>query len=401
MTLQIRASVPQRGVDIDLEIDLRPDGAGRADGGTVAIVGPNGAGKSTLLQLVSGLLRPQDGQVVLDGRVLTDVVDGRVRTWVPVHSRRVASLSQDPLLLPHLTALGNVVFALRSQGVGRREAASRARALLAELGLQDLAARRPGQLSGGQAQRIAIARAIAAGPDLLLLDEPMAALDVDVTPVIREQLAAVLSTTPALMVTHDVLDVITLADQLAVIEAGRVISHGPALDRLSRPATAFAARFAGLNMLEGIWEDGAVRLPDGARLAVADPLHGVGDSVGALGSVGALHADGTSVRAVFRPSEVHLLPHGEAREEVADAPGNSPGTDPSGLVRAPLRRTVRRLDPHGDLVRVRTEDLVADLTPQRIAELSLRPGDAVQAIVSPQHVAVHAVSPVQTVVASV
>ncbi|MGY5764747.1 sulfate/molybdate ABC transporter ATP-binding protein [Brachybacterium sp. DNPG3] len=358
MSLQIHASVPERGVQIDLELDLvAPTGAASA----VAIVGPNGAGKSTLLQLVAGLLRPRDGRIVLDGRVLAEVEAGRTRTWVPVHARRIATLSQDPLLLPHLTALGNVVFALRSQGVSRRGAAARARALLAELGLAEFADRRPSQLSGGQAQRIAIARAIAAEPSLLLLDEPMAALDVDVAPVIREQLDAVLETTPALLVTHDVLDAITLAEQIAVIESGAVVSHGPALAQLARPSTTFAARFAGLNMLTGVWADGAVELADGGRLPG-----------------GSGHADGESVRAVFRPSAVRLL--GTARET------------PPAASHALLHRTVRRLEPHGDLVRVRTEDLSADLAPHRIAELGLRPGDAVRAVIPAEDVSVHAVS---------
>src|SRR5690606_23423240 len=213
MSLVLRAAVAERHVELDLEV---------GHGETLALVGPNGAGKSTALSLISGDLRPSSGSVSLDGRILAD--EG---TWVPPHDRRVTTLSQDPVLFPHLSALGNVVFPLRAQGVPRGDARRRALEHLDALGLADLAARRPAQLSGGQAQRVAIARALAADPRLLLLDEPMAALDVDVAPALREQLRGFLAGRTAIVVTHDVLDALSLAERVVVLEQGRQVDAGP------------------------------------------------------------------------------------------------------------------------------------------------------------------------------
>ena len=319
MSLSLRAAVPERGVDLELDV---------AGGETLAVIGPNGAGKSTALALVSGALRPAAGQVVLDGQVLTG--DG---CWVPPHRRKVTTLSQDPLLFPHLTARGNIRFALRAQGLPRDRSLREAERWLAELGISELADRRPSALSGGQAQRVAIARALAADPRLLLLDEPMAALDVDVAPAVREQLRSFLTGRTALIVTHDVLDALTLADRLAVLEHGRVVDQGPTTELLSRPRTAFTARFAGLNLVTGRWLDGAVLLPDGSRLP----------------SAGSFRA-GTRVHAAFRPSAAHLTGIGG------------------------IRRMVTGLLPRGDLIRVATQDISADLPPLEIAEHRLEPG---------------------------
>jgi molybdate transport system ATP-binding protein len=332
MSLRLTASVPERGVELDLAV---------AGGETLALAGPNGAGKSTVLSLVSGALRPARGEVVLDERVLTGE-----RAWVPPHRRRITTLSQDPVLFPHLTARGNVMFPLRSQGASRRRAREEAGRWLTELGLEDLADRRPSRLSGGQAQRVAIARALAADPRLLLLDEPMAALDIDVAPALREQLRRFLAPRTAIIVTHDVLDALTLADRLAVLERGRVVEQGPTQELLSRPRTAFTARFAGLNLLTGRWDGRAVILADGSRL----PAHAAPTT-----------ADG-AVHAVFRPSAVRPV----------DAGG--------------IPRTVRRLVPHGDLVRMSTGDLAADLPPQEIAARHLEPGAPVRLEVPPEAV---------------
>ncbi|ASK64728.1 molybdenum ABC transporter ATP-binding protein [Brachybacterium avium] len=327
MSLQLRARVPERDVELDLAV---------AAGQTLALIGPNGAGKSTVLALVAGTLRTPRGRVELEGRVLAGE-----RSWTPPHHRRVTTLSQDPVLFPHLTARGNVMFPLRSQGMPRARARAEAERWLTELGLQELAERRPAMLSGGQAQRVAIARALAADPRLLLLDEPMAALDIDVASALREQLRRFLTDRTAIIVTHDVLDALTLADRLAVLEEGRVIEQGPTRELLTRPRTSFTARFAGLNLVTGRWEDGAVVLADGARLPAPGP-----------------HPAGRRVHAAFRPSAVR--------------PASQGG----------IRRTVTGLFPHGDLVRVRTEDLAADLPPQEIAELRLEPGAAVHLAVS-------------------
>ncbi|MFI8777294.1 sulfate/molybdate ABC transporter ATP-binding protein [Brachybacterium paraconglomeratum] len=330
MSLMLRAAVAERHVELDLEV---------GHGETLALVGPNGAGKSTALSLISGDLRPSSGSVSLDGRILVDE-----RTWVPPHDRRVTTLSQDPVLFPHLSALGNVMFPLRAQGVPRREARRRAEVHLEQMGLADLAARRPAQLSGGQAQRVAIARALAADPRLLLLDEPMAALDVDVAPALREQLRGFLAGRTAIVVTHDVLDALSLADRVVVLEQGREVDAGPTSEVLARPRSAFAARLAGLNLVAGRWDGRRIELESGGRLAAQSPL-----------------SPGTAVLAAFRPAAVRLAEQG-------------------------LPRTVRSLTPHGDLVRVRTEDLAADLSPQDAAALHLAPGTAVHLAVAPEDV---------------
>ncbi|MBD8141885.1 ATP-binding cassette domain-containing protein, partial [Frigoribacterium sp. CFBP 13605] len=257
MTLEFAAVVEDRGFDVELEV---------ADGETVAVLGPNGAGKSTLLSLVAGLLRPDHGTARLGDRVLFDV-DGRGRgPSLRPHERGVSMLAQDALLFPHLSALDNVAFGPRSTGVPRREAGRRARDWLDRVDATGLAERRPAQLSGGQAQRIAVARALAADPCLLLLDEPMAALDVSVAPALRRTLRDVLADRTAMIVTHDVLDAYTLADRVVVLDGGRVVDAGPTRAVLDRPTTPFAAGLAGLDLLTGTARGGGVRLEDGTLL---------------------------------------------------------------------------------------------------------------------------------------
>jgi molybdate transport system ATP-binding protein len=339
VTFQLEARVAARGVDVALEV---------ADGETLAVLGPNGAGKSTLLAVAAGLLRPDDGRVTLDGRVLTGP-----GTFVPTHDRRIALLAQDPLLFPHLSALENVAFGPRSAGTRRREARAAARRWLEAVDAAGLADRRPGQLSGGQAQRVALARALAAEPRLLLLDEPMAALDVAVLPALRQTLRRVLADRTVVLVTHDVLDALLLADRVVVVDDGRVVEAGPTADVLERPRSAFAARIAGLNLVSGPWRDGSV-----------------GDVRGI--AAGPAPAEGEPAVAVFRPSAVSVF---------REAPGGSP--------RNSLRVTVTELEPHGDQVRVRAGHLTADITVQSAAELDLAPGASVVFAVKASEVAVY------------
>jgi len=324
VSLEVEMGVPDRDVEVALEV---------ADGETLAVVGPNGAGKSTVLAAVAGLLRPPRGHVRLDGRVLTDA-----RTFVPPHARRVALLAQDPLLFPHLSVRDNVAFGPRSGGAGRRTSREAAHRWLAEVGVEELADRRPSQVSGGQGQRVALARALAAEPRLLLLDEPMAALDVAVQPALRQTLTRVLADRTTVLVTHDVLDALLLADRVVVMEGGRIVEAGRTTEVLERPRSAFAARIAGLNMVSGPWRDGAV---SGIRGIAADPAP----------------ADGDPVVAVFRPSAVAVY---------REAPGGSP--------RNSLPVTITDIEPRGDSVRVRADHLAADVTPLAAAELDLVPG---------------------------
>jgi len=223
MRLDVDVRVPERGVDASFQVH---------PGATLAIVGPNGAGKSTLVQAIAGLV-DAEGTVAFDGRRL----DG-----LPPERRRVGLVFQDYLLFPHLSVLENVAFGPRAQG--RRDARAAASAQLDRLGIADLAHRRPAQLSGGQSQRVALARALVADPQVLLLDEPLAALDVEVRDDVRAELAEHLAGFGGvtLIVTHDMEDVAALARDVLVLEAGRITQRGAVRELVRAPATAYAER---------------------------------------------------------------------------------------------------------------------------------------------------------------
>jgi molybdate transport system ATP-binding protein len=349
MTLQFAAAIPERGLDVTFSL---------ADGEAVALLGPNGAGKSTILDVAAGLLRPRQGRVVLDGRMLTSVDGGAAGTWVPPHRREVALLAQDPLLFPHLTVLENVAFGPRSRGAQRRTAREAARHWLEQVNALEFADRRPAELSGGQAQRVAVARALAADPHLLLLDEPMAALDVAVTPALRQTLRRVLSGRAAIVVTHNVLDALLLTDRVIVVDDGAIVEDGPCADVLAQPRSAFAARLAGLNMIRGVWGDRAVQTDAGFHVA---------------GQVsGPSPTEGGAVVAVFRPNAVSVFDR---------APGGSP--------RNALPVVVTSLEPHGDQIRLHAGNLSADITAVAAAELDLAPGSRVLFVVKATEVAVY------------
>lgn len=210
MRLEGHVVVPERGVDLAFTV---------ASGQTLALTGVNGAGKSTVLSALAGWLRPESGHARLGDRTLFDLTAG-TNTWMPARRRNVGYLTQDPLLFPHLTAEANVAFGLRRAGVvGRGPRRETARDWLDRMGVGHLAGRRPHQLSGGQAQRTAIARVLASGPDLVLLDEPLAALDAQVVPQIRELLAEVLTGRTTVLVSHHAADVEALAHAVTTIPA--------------------------------------------------------------------------------------------------------------------------------------------------------------------------------------
>jgi molybdate transport system ATP-binding protein len=349
MMFEVSASVAERHVEVALEV-----GAGEV----VAILGPNGAGKSTLLEVIAGLLRPDSGQATLEGRTLFDV-GGSTTTpvWVPAHARGVALLPQEPLLFPHLDARDNVAFGPRSTGRSRREARALATHWLDEVEAAPYADRRPGQLSGGQAQRVAVARALAAEPRLLLLDEPMAALDVEVAPVLRQMLRRVLANRSVVVVTHDVLDALLLADRVVVFDRGHVVEEGPTTQVLARPRSDFAARIAGLNLVRGRFEGRGVRGADGLLVEglPEEPI-----------------LQGEEAVAVFRPSAVGVY---------RQPPGGSP--------RNVLGVTVSDLEPRGDQVRVRGGQLSADVTAAAVADLDLAPQVSVLFAVKASEVAIY------------
>ncbi|MCI2240493.1 ABC transporter ATP-binding protein [Kineococcus sp. TRM81007] len=349
-----------RGLAVDLDVP---------PGEVLAVLGPNGAGKSTLLDLLAGLLRPTAGRIALDGRVLTAAGATGREVLVPAHRRGVALLAQDPLLLPHLSAADNVAFGPRSTGASRREARERAARWLDAVGAGHLAARRPRRLSGGQAQRVAIARALATRPRLLLLDEPMAALDVTAAPEVRRVLREVLRGGQhperpggVVLVTHDLLDVLALADRVAVLQDGRVAERGDVHEVLTRPRSAFAAGIAGLVLLTGRATADGLRTADGTLVAglVDDGCPPGGPAV-----------------AVLDPAAVAVH-----------------AADPGGSPRNRWRVTVTQLEPRGRAVRVRGRhgplELFADVTVEAAAEARLAPGDEVHFVVKATAVRVHA-----------
>jgi molybdate transport system ATP-binding protein len=229
-----------------LDVDL-----GVPAGSVTAVVGPNGAGKSTLLRALAGLVPLTAGRVALDGRVLEDADASAVR--IPAEGRGIGVVFQDHLLFPHLSALANVAFGPRAHGVARADAEGRARALFDRLGIAHLADRRPARLSGGQSQRVALARALVLEPPLLLLDEPMAALDAGTRLDVRDLLAEELRRFggAAVLVTHDPVDALALADRIHVLEGGRRVQEGAPAEVAARPATAYVARLVGMNRVEG------------------------------------------------------------------------------------------------------------------------------------------------------
>ena len=233
-----------------------------ADGEVLAVLGPNGSGKSTLLRALAGLRPLTAGRIVLDGTVLDDPAAG---VLVPPERRPCGMVFQDYLLFPHLTALANVAFGLRSRGASKSEANRRALVWLDRMDLGDRARSRPGELSGGQAQRVAMARALATEPRLLLLDEPMAALDAGVRGSVRHQLRRHLAefSGSCVMVTHDPLDAAAIADRLVIVEAGVVVQQGTMEEVTTRPRTGYVAELMGLNLLRGVGRGTTLTLAEG------------------------------------------------------------------------------------------------------------------------------------------
>ena len=215
-------------------------------GEILVLFGPSGAGKTTTLRAIAGLLRPRQGHIEVGGRV---VYDGVGREWVPPHRRRVGYLTQQSNLFPHINVSRNIAYGLRGQS--RAQARERVRELLGALHLEGMEERRPWELSSGQQQRVALARALAPGPDLLLLDEPFASLDVELRRILRRELRSMLaeSPIPVLLVTHDREEVLALADSVQVIDAGRPLARGTPLDVLGQPGQGRVARLLGVENL--------------------------------------------------------------------------------------------------------------------------------------------------------
>jgi ABC-type Fe3+/spermidine/putrescine transport system ATPase subunit len=237
---------------------LRGVGLGVERGALAALLGPSGCGKTTLLRIVAGLERADGGAVRVEG----EAVDG-----LPAHRRGFGLMFQDYALFPHLDVARNVAFGLEMQRLGRDEVAARVAELLELVGLRGYGARRVYELSGGERQRVALARALAPRPRLLMLDEPLAALDRALRERLQDELRAILRAVgvTALYVTHDQEEAFALSDVVALLNAGRLEQYGPPEALYRRPASAWAARFLGLsNLVEGAWRaDGAADTPLG------------------------------------------------------------------------------------------------------------------------------------------
>jgi molybdate transport system ATP-binding protein len=328
-SLRVDLSHPLRSFDLALTLEI-----GRE---TLALAGPSGAGKTTLLRAIAGLVRPQRGFVAAGERVWLDTERG---IDVPPEDRAVGFVFQEYALFPHLTVEGNVAF-------GGKE---RAAELLELLRLDGLARARPSELSGGEKQRVALARALAREPAVLLLDEPLSALDASTRTSIREELRPLLRSLdlPALLVTHDYLDAAALADRVGVIVDGRIAQIGTPADLAAAPATPFVAEFTGGNVMRGTARPGpkgltSVTLADGAEVVSTDAARG-------------------SVGVVVYPWEVTL-----AREAPQDSSLNH------------VRGEIASVVPLGNRFRVRVGMVVAEVTAASAERLALRTGEPIVA----------------------
>jgi molybdate transport system ATP-binding protein len=341
--LDARLVVERSAFALDVRLTAAP-------GEVLALLGPNGAGKSTALRALAGLTALSGGYTRLDGVTVEDPAR-RLRT--PPEGRPVGVVFQDYLLFPHLSALDNVAFGPRCHGMPKAQARALAAGLLDRLGLAEHAGVKPRRLSGGQAQRVALARALATGPRLLLLDEPLAALDararLDVRAELRRRLAAFEAV--AVLVTHDPLDAMVLADRLVVVEDGAVVQQGTPAEIARRPRTDYVARLVGLNLYRGEAAGHVVRLGPGLCLTTAEQLQG-------------------PAFVAFAPSAVTLH---------RDRP------DSSARNAWPARIT--GMESRGDQIRIALAGsadglpLAADLTAVAVAELGLHSGAEVWATV--------------------
>ena len=266
MRLAADVGVSLGDLTLDAELNL-------GDAGVVALVGPNGAGKTTLVRALAGLVPLDRGRVTINDRV---VEDPAASIRVPAELRHLGVVFQEHRLFPNLNALENVAFGLRSTGTPKTTARAAAARWLERVGLPDVAWLRPSQLSGGQAQRVALARALVVEPDVLLLDEPLAAVDAAARTELRHLLRAELRRYPGvrLVVTHDPVEAAALADQLIVLEAGRITQQGALADVTARPRSPWIATMVGLNLFAGTAADATITLDNGALISTATHDHG-------------------------------------------------------------------------------------------------------------------------------
>ena len=334
----------------ELDVDLKVE-----PGEVVAVLGPNGSGKTSLLRGLAGLVPLDAGRITLNGAVLDEPAR---RVYVQSERRPIGMVFQDYLLFPHLTLLENVAFGLRSRGTPRPAAMAAAQQWLERVGLGADAERKPRSLSGGQAQRVALARALVTNPALLLLDEPMAALDATTRVELRRDLRRHLESFRGvrLLVTHDPVEAMAMADRLVVLEHGRVLQSGTPVEVTQRPRSRYVADLVGVNLFRGRASNDVITIADGGSLVATGATDG-------------------EVFAVVHPRTVALY-----------------RTRPDGTPRNVWEGRAVDLDFEGDRVRVRlagSPSIVAEVTPAAVRELSLDRGDPVWVVVKATEVNVY------------
>lgn len=334
MSLSSTIRLTREAFDLDIALDV-------ADGEVVGLLGPNASGKSTTLRCLAGLASPQQARVDIGDVTVKDTARG---IDLPPEKRSVGFVFQDYLLFPHMTVADNVAFGPRARGVDKGTARAQARDWLERLEIADLADRKPRHLSGGQAQRVALARALVTDPGLLLLDEPLAALDAStrasVRSVIRRHVADFSGA--VVLVTHDPIDAMVLADRVVVLEDGRALQSGTPGEVARRPASTYVAQLVGLNMLRGSAREGVVALASGSSVHVAD------------------RSIAGDVLVAIRPEAISV--HRQR---------------PEGSARNAWPGRVAAIESRGDVVRIEVATdppLAAIVTPGAVASLGLHEG---------------------------
>jgi molybdate transport system ATP-binding protein len=341
----LRAEIRTRLGALELNVALEVSA-----GECLALAGPSGAGKTSVLRIAAGLVRPERGRVEANGETWLDTERG---VDVPPERRRCGYVFQEYALFPHLSVWQNVAYPLR--GVPRGQRRERALELLARFGLRELADARPRTLSGGERQRVAVARALARKPALLLLDEPLSALDARTRASAARELASVLREVevPALLVTHDFAEAAQLGERVGVIDAGRIVQEGTPSELATAPRSAFVADFTGAVVLTGMARPGAgglttVELDGGGAISTTDAGEG-------------------RVAVSVYPWEIAIEPGGEA---------------PHGSTRNRLDAEVLSVTTVGNRVRVGLagpQPIAAEITLDSAERLGLKPGVTVTA----------------------
>ena len=345
--LDVRVAERLGGFQLDVALAV-------AERSVMVLVGESGSGKTTLLRLLAGLRRPDRGRIVVDGEVW---FDGGTGEWAPPPARAVGFVAQDYALFPHLSAAENVAFGLRAQRLPPRSIRSRVATALERLGLTALASRRPHELSGGQQQRVAIARAIVLGPRLLLLDEPLSALDAASRRSIRGELKRLLAelSCTTLFVTHSPAEALAFGERISVLEAGRLSQSGSREELMMHPRSAYVAEFLGVNFFRGRLAEGSggeaarIVLPQGELMVSERPNEG-------------------ELAVIVHPREITL---GLER--------------PAGTARNVFAGVIEELvpePPSGERVRVSLATrppLIAEVTRRAVQALGLLPGTRVYA----------------------